>query len=66
VVSIEQVTMLSGLSGFHANEVMGGRLVCGLLLCYMSLECRLKARYCDHKLTLVRTLRVFKTYCSVS
>ena len=33
VVSIEQVTMLSGRVGFHEKDVMGGRLVCGDLLC---------------------------------
>ena len=32
VVSIEQVTIVDGLTGFQENEVMGGRLICGDLL----------------------------------
>ena len=33
VVSMEQVTMVSGRTGFQEKDVMGGRLICGDLLC---------------------------------
>lgn len=35
VVSIEQVTMDSVRIGFQEKEVMGGRLICGDLLCIL-------------------------------
>lgn len=59
VVSVEHVTMLAGAVGFHENDVIGGKLYTGCLLCEQSV------RSPKSQPTLDNTLRSCSRYCSL-
>ena len=67
VVSIEQVTTEFGETAFQLNEVIGGRLVAGSLLCSSVTSCSIPSWRCklsklEGRLTFVKTALGFKEY----